>query len=216
MNYQLSSLVIYPPTKCHARVTVFSSREDERTQKVLEHFLGLDKLDLNCVYQPLEELGRRSIGRDLAAKKTKADIVWFTDADFLFRDGCLDSLATKQWRDGTAAVIPKKFRVSRSEQFGMKAIKRVDRPRVLDIKEDEFGNSICTRMLGALQIVRGPEVKSWGYCRGHRYHQLPTDGTFERCRSDTEFRRFWGTRGDVQRIAIPNLYRILHPHPPRR
>ena len=36
---------------------------------------------------------RRGIGRNLAAKSTRADWIWFTDADIVFQEKCLDTLA---------------------------------------------------------------------------------------------------------------------------
>ena len=95
LAYQLSSLVQFPPAKLRVTMTVFYAPEDTATQKLLDFFGGQTVPGVTWNWQPLakERLFRRGIGRNLAARATTADWIWFTDCDVMFRAGCLDTLA---------------------------------------------------------------------------------------------------------------------------
>ena len=62
---------------------------------MLDYFGRMEVPGVSWNWQPLakEKLFRRSIGRNLAAKSTEADWIWFTDADIIFHENCLDTLA---------------------------------------------------------------------------------------------------------------------------
>ena len=93
--YQLSSLVHHRTDKLDVTMSVYYSSEDESVVRVLRFFekIEVPGLTWNWVELPKEKLFRRSIGRNLAAKSTSADWVWFTDCDVMFHEGCLDALA---------------------------------------------------------------------------------------------------------------------------
>ena len=216
LNYQLSSLFLYPSKNCKILVTICCNREDVRTNRVLNFYKP--KLDLNIIYQPFPELGRRSIGRDLVARRTEADIVWFTDVDFLFRDSCLQTLVEHPWsgcveglphKDSPAIVYPSVIQAQRLEQ-GLKLSPDKLLIGLVDIDEKEFEPLEFDRPTGALQIIKGPLVREWGYCRDN-HHELPEDGSFDRCLGDPTFRRMYRNKGHWKPIDLQGVYRLRHP-----
>lgn len=97
---QVASLLTHPPKTCSVCLTVCHSACDEMVHDVIDEAeLGMDgdRLDLCRWVFPLNELFRRGLCRNYAAKKSTADIVWFADADALWLDGCLDALASSEW-----------------------------------------------------------------------------------------------------------------------
>lgn len=86
LTYQLSSLVNHRTDKFDITMTVFHVPEDEAVTRVLEYFGRMEVPGIIWNWRPLpkEKLFRRSIGRNLAAKDTQADWIWFTDADIIF------------------------------------------------------------------------------------------------------------------------------------
>ncbi len=95
--YQLSSLALSPPTRAEVTMTVFYCEEDQRTRELLEHFSGVHVEGVTWNWQKLPKglLFRRAVGRNQAALATRADWIWFTDCDTLFRQGCLDHLSDR-------------------------------------------------------------------------------------------------------------------------
>ena len=74
---QLSSLVLFPPTRAAVTMTVFYSEEDKDTVRLLETFAGREVAGVTWNWNalPKEQLFRRSIGRNMAAQQTEADWV---------------------------------------------------------------------------------------------------------------------------------------------
>ena len=95
LTYQLSSLVIHRTSRFDLTMTVYYSPEDEPTQEVLRFFGDIELPGITWDWQqlPKESLFRRGIGRNLTAKRSTADWIWFTDADVVFGEQCLESLA---------------------------------------------------------------------------------------------------------------------------
>jgi len=91
LQCQLSSFVLYPPN-VPIKIHVFLTPEDARTHRVIDWFCDYTPLSLSLTYLPAGQLWRRSIGRNIAAKQAEEELVWFTDVDHLFGDGCLDAL----------------------------------------------------------------------------------------------------------------------------
>ena len=109
LNHQLSSLVQFPPAKGTITMTVFYCSEDKNTSELLAFFSKIDvpNITWNWCELPRIALFRRTIGRNKAALETKADWVWFTDCDLMFREGCLDGLIDKLQNRQDALVYPK-------------------------------------------------------------------------------------------------------------
>jgi len=107
LNYQLSSLALHPPKHVKAYAHVFYSHDDKTTRNAIDWHLrnGIGGTMAGAITYhgettwamasalPTALLLNRAIGRNLAAKHTRADIVWFCDADYFFGEGALDVLA---------------------------------------------------------------------------------------------------------------------------
>lgn len=208
--YQLSSLVNFPPQDVRVKMTVFYAEEDKHTQAVLEFFAGIEVQNVEWHWQPFEKqrLFRRSIGRNIAAKQTQADWLWFTDCDLVFHESCLDSLAQALQGRTDPLVFP-------SQEYVTKLLS-ADNPlfdfsseniAIQDIPMDDFDVVERDRAIGPLQITHGDVARALGYCNDIAYYQRPAD-SWRKCREDRAFRWLLGSEG--VKVAIPGVCRILH------
>jgi hypothetical protein len=209
LTYQLSSFFLYPPNHCKLKITIFYSSKDPHTSKVLDFFVGLGNLNIETIDMPLGELGRRAIGRNIVAKKTTADIVWFTDVDYVFRE-CLDSVALTNWEPKYPLIFPSTILIHKDFDIGIDYIKRVrNKIRIEDVNPNDFIVEKIPFPIGGVQIISGSVIRKDGYCESSPKYQKSTDGIFARCRCDIEFREKY--IGRWKRTNIPNVYRLRHP-----
>jgi hypothetical protein len=153
-------------------------------------------------------LFRRSIGRNLIARSTKADWVWFTDCDIIFHRGCLDTLADQLQGRIDRLAYPREERVTAmlAETDELLVAER-DRPRVVDIDTSEFSLLAVPQATGAYQIVHGDIARACGYCDQVSVFQRPVTRwakTFE----DRTLRWLLQTPGTP--LEIPGVHRIRH------
>jgi len=212
LAYQLSSLVNFPPTRAAVRMTVFYAPEDLRTRAMLDFFGGIQVPGVSWDWRAIEQgrLFRRSIGRNLIARSTTADWVWFTDCDIIFHRGCLDALAGELQGRTDRLVYPRMERVTAmlAETDPLLAAER-DRPRVVDIDTREFSLLAVPQATGAYQIVHGDIARACGYCEQVALFQRPVTRwakTFE----DRSFR--WLMRSLGTPLEVPGVHRIRHVH----
>lgn len=208
--YQLSSLVLFPPKKLDVTMTVFYSPEDTRTEELLA-FFGRQKVPgviWNWQPIPKQELFRRSIGRNRAALATKADWVWFTDCDLMFRENCLDTLAEVLQSRREALLFPQEERTTDllAEDNPMLRAS-ISGPQVLDVDTTFFTIRQMTKATGPLQIAHGDVCRATGYCRNISLYQKPVE-RFAKCHEDRAFR--WLLRSQGEPINLPGVYRIRH------
>lgn len=208
--YQLSSLVLFPPRSIDVTMTVFYSPEDEDTARLLEFFSQQQVSGVTWNWRPLprQQLFRRGIGRNIAALQTRADWVWFTDCDLMFREGCLDTLARQLQGQREALFFPREERCTDllSEDNPM-LTGATNRNAVLDIDATQFVSHHPSRATGPLQIAHGDVCRAVGYCRNIHIYQTPVE-QFAKCHEDRAFRWLVGSQGAP--LAIPNVYRIRH------
>lgn len=208
--YQLSSLVKAPPENIDVTMTVFYSPEDDETRRLLE-FFGQQKVagvDWNWSPLPTQSLFRRAIGRNLAALRTKADWVWFTDCDLMFRENCLDELAMVLQGRRDALLFPEEERTTELLAADNPMLHAgSSEPRVLDIDTDSFTTRKITKATGPLQIAHGDVCRAVGYCRNISVYQKPVE-SFAKCHEDRVFR--WLLRSQGKPISVPGVYRIRH------
>ncbi len=216
LTYQLSSLLLDQPRTCRVIATVFYAREDQPTIAVLNYFRDLfseqnSKLEIRSWPLPKTDLFQRAIGRNQAALATPADIVWFTDADYVFRDGCLDHLAALDCFDDADASplwFPAETFFNHNHANGDEYAGRAAELGVYDIVPEDFIIHRPGRAIGGVQIVSGDVARGRGYCRDDRKHQKPVplgDETFQ-FRSDITYRQSLGTKGTP--LDLPGVYRI--------
>lgn len=210
LAYQLSSLVLYPPTGLSVTMTVFYCPEDSKTATLLAFFEQQRVPGVTWNWRPLsrQALFRRGIGRNLAALETKADWVWFTDCDLMFREGCLDTLAAELQGRRDALVFPEEERTTSLLAEDNPMLQAgASEPAVLDIDTSSFTVSRPSKATGPLQIAHGDVCRAVGYCRNISLYQQPVEA-FAKCHEDRAFR--WLVRSPGLPLSVPGVYRIRH------
>ncbi|WP_226668113.1 glycosyltransferase family A protein [Microbulbifer aggregans] len=208
--YQLSSLALYPPTKATVTMTVYYNSEDTRTAAVLDYFgkQQVPGITWNWRELPKHSLFRRAIGRNEAALATKADWIWFTDCDLMFRENCIDQLAELLQGRTDSLVFPSRERITSllADDDPMLNFDPKDL-RVIDIDDSRFIEQTRDRATGPLQIAHGDIARAGGYCNSLSYYQKPAEG-WCKAHEDRAFRWLLGSQGVP--LEIPGVYRIRH------
>ncbi len=208
--YQLSSLLNYPPSRCEVTHTVFYSEEDADTVRLLNFFRSktVPNVSWNFIALPKEQLFRRAIGRNRAAKNTAADWVWFTDCDVVFHQGALDALAEQLAGRQDILVYPQSMRVTSllAKDDPLIAQARAE-PAVMDVDMSQFSIREFSRATGPIQIAHGDVARACGYCDGLAVYQK-TMPRWSKCYEDRAFRWLLGTQGTP--ISVPNVLFIRH------
>ncbi|PWK53664.1 glycosyl transferase family 2 [Pleionea mediterranea] len=209
LAYQLSSYCLFPPTKTQLTVTVFYCPEDKATEKLLNFFSTQEVVNVTWNWQPLSrtQLFRRSIGRNHAAKHTKADWIWFTDCDILFREGCLDALSEELQDVTTSLVFPRHESTTSMLDDDNPLLKQGAEPAVVDIDTSDFTQHSRDKAKGAFQIVHGDVARAIGYCDKIRLYQTE-EHSWRKTYEDKVFRWLLGSRGTP--VDIPNVFQIRH------
>lgn len=210
LAYQLSSLVLHPPARLDVTMTVFYAVEDEDTAAMLEFFGARTVPGVTWNWRVLDKgrLFRRAIGRNLAARQTVCDWVWFTDCDVLFHAGCLDGLADALQGRRDALVFPREERISALLKPSDEMLNAArGAPRIVDIDVGRFTAQQRDRATGPLQITHGDIARACGYCANLRAYQQPSPG-WAKAHEDRAFRWLLRTRG--RPVDVPGVYRIRH------
>jgi hypothetical protein len=210
LTYQLSSLVLHPPESARVRMTVFYAEEDRDTVRVLEHFGALEVPRVSWNWQVLEEprLFRRSIGRNLAARQTPANWIWFTDCDVTFQAGSLDELCQELEECPALLAFPREHQVSPMLDFDDPILEAATgEPAVLDLDLSRFEPEVREKAVGGFQIVPGDVARAVGYCADIGLYQRPAAG-FGNTWEDRTFRWLLGTHGTP--LSSSRFYRIRH------
>lgn len=159
----------------------------------------------NVLWRPMskQRLLNRTIGRNLAAKSTTADWVWFTDADYLFGPGSLEAL-TDLDPHSACMVFPQT--VHKSQFF-------------FDDEPDavfDYSRYVAERQrkaIGGIQIVPGHIARQYGYLDGVERWQQPAIGDrMYNPKEDHHYRRWLVEQTGLPIVAvdIPSVYRIRH------
>jgi len=210
LAYQLSSLVQYPPINLSVIVTVFYNERDAGTSKLLNDYSGLriNNLHWNIHPLPTEQLFRRSIGRNIAAKNSKADWIWFTDCDVIFHQNCLGSISEQLTNTCSPLVFPNiEYRsIPLSAEDDMLTSTH-DNPGESKIDREKFIATKISKATGPLQIVNGEVARKLGYCELTKLYQK-TVPSWQKATEDRVFRWLLGTQGEG--LDIKDVYRIQH------
>lgn len=210
--YQLSSLVLHPPVGIEVRMTVYHSPEDRKTVRLLEHFATRQVPGVTWDWRPLERgrLLRRAIGRNEAAKATKADWVWFTDCDVLFLEGCLTTLAQRLQGRTDRLLFPQQEHCTRLlREDDPVLLAAADEPGLVRIDPAQFEPVSIKKAVGPLQVVHGDIARRFGYCDAIPFYQQPVPH-WRKTYEDRALRWLLRTQGEP--IDVPGVYRIKHLH----
>lgn len=210
LAYQLSSLVVHP-TRADVRVVLLCTPTDMRVRRVTEYYDR--QVQIVQHFMALDKLGRRSIGRNYAAMHlcADADVVWFTDVDYVFRAGCMDGLTDYEWPDGVSMIFPRAIKISKTHPTGDATLAMLeDKLGTMDVDPQDFTDKRYFRAIGGAQIVRGFFARTHGYLNNDDRWQRPTDSPFSDTREDIQYRKFAQRHGSIVGIDLPGVYRLRH------
>jgi len=208
LNFQLSSIINYPPKNLQLTYTLYHSPEDTKLKQLIERVdrVSVPNVTWDWVEIPTQQLFRRAIGRNNTALNTTADWVWFSDCDLIFHAGCLDSVAKAVLGRQQAMVFP--------QQENITELLDADHPMLnqnnntsIDIDTSLFKHNTIHKAKGAFQIVHGDVARTCGYCRDMKMYQSPMQH-WSKTYEDSIFRQLIASEGIP--VDIDGLYRIRH------
>jgi hypothetical protein len=212
--YQLSSLLLPTTRFFDLQAVVCYEANDELAVGVVNYFSSKVKLKA-IVYPNAVTLGRRSIGRNYAAKNSDADVVWFTDVDHVFAESCWSGLLTlsnKELADPSITMIyPKDIKIHRDHATGDKALEnKSHKPFTAFVDKSEFIDKHYNRAIGGVQIVFGDFARRYGYLDGVEQFQIPAKKPFGDFRDDVAYRKFCEQHGKIIGVNLPGVFRLRH------
>lgn len=214
LAFQLQSLVDYPPEDFEIIYTGFYSESDTKTVELIAHFEQLNVKNIRWNFQPLPKtsLLRRAIGRNQAAKSTRADWIWFTDCDVIFGPETCSSLRKQLSKERSILVFPEHVRrtallckndvlldscKSKVKKFGVDLSVPVPQ---------KFKQHTFEKATGAVQIVHGDAARKYGYCEQINCYQQPQE-RWVKTYEDRAFRWILGTHGAPRPIKQVSIIR---------
>jgi hypothetical protein len=208
--YQLKSLVDNPPADFKVTLTGFYCSEDKETEALIEEYSGkkVDNIEWNFVALEKNDLMRRAIGRNKAAKETKADWIWFTDCDLIFGENTFRSLKQALTQESCILVFPEK--VARTALLSKEHDVLCNGQEIsVDECLEKAGYNYHTfgKATGPVQITHGDTARRYGYCEQTDCYQQPKDH-WAKAYEDRAFRWLLGTHGKP--LAIDDVSIIRH------
>lgn len=209
LKWQYASLKHWTP-KVPVQLTVFYSADDRATchriAKMSSHEIDGVRLCIRALGHG--ELFRRAVGRNYRALFTKCDVIWFTDVDYSFGEGCLDAVAEHMSED-SGLRLPQTIHINTDHQVGhdmVVAAKDDDWPRIDPTKFSTRRQKVA---IGGVQIIGRKFANRIGYLHGTKWVQ-PVDpkAGFRSCKCDKAWRSH--NKLSSKRLPIPNCYRIRH------
>lgn len=216
---QLSGFCTEEHYVSRVKVTVYVSENDHRTKRVAEKFSGHPLLKQNVEIEvravPDEFLFRRAICRNDAALKSKADVLWFTDCDYIFKEGSLETAYRESQKSAATLIFPEEIMIHREHALGDQAIDQLRHSIEYDefipyrVVESEFKARKESNAWGGMFIVKGHFCRESGYLKGTEWTEplKTTEKGFLQCKCDVPFRKSCGSK---EKVKIPNVYRIRH------
>lgn len=209
LAYQLSSLALHPPSDVSVRMTVFFATEDAGTTALLQYFGTMQIAGVEWNWQPLDRprLMRRAIGRNLAARTTTADWIWFTDCDVVFQRGALDALGAALQGRRDVLVHPREEWITALLPEGDPMLHAAREPRIVEVDASRFSPRTLKEATGPLQITHGDVARACGYCHSLPVYQKPAR-RWRKAHEDRAFRWLLRTKG--MPVEVPGVFRIRH------
>ena len=212
LKWQWASLVHYRPQTCNVLLTICYTQEDTatalRVQAIEQSAKQQRGLNVQAMDLSPSRLFRRAIGRNVAAKWSRAQAVWFTDVDYMFGPTCLDTVTAKVQRTA-GLVMPAYLQIQTDHATGDRMIAAHRAEQYPRIDPTLFARRKQRIAIGGCQIVGGDLARAIGYLDGTKWTQ-PVDpmAGFRSCRCDKAWRQLNGL--NAIRVDVPNVYRIRH------
>ena len=209
LRYQLQSLIDNAPSDLQITHTVFYSDQDKETVALLRSVESgsSETIEWNFIALPTEDLLRRAIGRNMAAKNTRADWIWFTDCDLIFGAETFSSL--KEALTGQDSILVFPGTVSRTSLLSQQdEMLHGDKFSAEDcLNRDCVKQHTFEKATGPVQIVRGDIAREYGYCEQLDCYQQPKE-RWVKTYEDRTFRWLLGTHG--QAVEVDDVGIIRH------
>ncbi len=205
--YQLKSLVDHAPKDFKVTLTGFYCPEDKETVALIEEYASkkIDNIEWNFVALEKNDLMRRAIGRNKAAKETKADWIWFTDCDLMFGENTFPSLKEALSNESCILVFPEK--VARTALLSKEHDVLCNGSEISAdecLKKAGYNYHTFSKATGPVQITHGDTARRYGYCEQTSCYQEPKDH-WAKAYEDRAFRWLLGTHGkplDIEDVSI--------------
>jgi hypothetical protein len=210
LTAQLSSIINHPPVNGHVVVSVCTTPTDRLTRSVASSF-GQRAAHRHVLVNVLarsfttDMLFRRAIARNMLAKSTSADLVWFADCDYMVGPRTLDAMLSV---DCDTLWHPKKVLIHKSHQEGDEFISRIVPGLLVEGDLGRFDDHRVSIAIGGLQFVSGDVARARGYLDGTRWVKaVKPEGGFRDTQEDRVYRGSFERR---QSFEIPGLMRLRH------
>lgn len=215
LTYQALTLVNRPPTDdIEVVLHVFAGKGDEATKQRIQELKSVkwpQNTHLLATYLTRRRLFRRAIGRNMAALNTTADVVWFTDCDFLIHGSTLNDLAMVFRCTEASFVHPARMIGTTFEKGGELIQSASHWPFIYSVDRCDFNvPQNIPRAIGATQILSGDLCREMGYLKGFRRWQSPRKRWGKTC-DDVAFRKHLSRSGiRAKRIQLRDVLRVRH------
>jgi len=212
LRAHLSSFVLHPP-KEELEVVVATTLTDLKTIDVVTYFEKNTTLNVVLLLLEPSYLWRRAIGRNLVAMQTKADAVWFCDADYLFGCGCIDK-AMEGWRSlGCPSLTwPRSTQIHATHEMGDEYWRNhIEAAGIIEAPPQEhFVHHKLRKAIGGVQLASREYLKEFGYLNNTNWTK-PVNCPFPDTMDDVAFRRQCEARGGLKGpFHTENLFRLRH------
>lgn len=210
LHYQLNSVAECLPESVKVRFNVCTAEEDTLTRGIVE--MMREKVEIREHLFDVPDLMRRAIGRHQVALDLSEDseLVWFADCDYLFGEGCLDTLYAKN-QTSASVIWPSYALTNTTHAIGDGLVLNAKAGDVRMPPESLFYPKRNRAAIGGIQITQSKIAREAGYMQeGSRWLKPVPDGAWRRTKEDPRWRKYMRAYGTRLRLELPNLYRIRH------
>jgi hypothetical protein len=219
LKFLLGALAHHPPERVRVDVTIVCSANDLPTLSVAGEGMKIKSDNVRvtpiCLSEP--RLFRRAIGRNLVARATEADAVWFTDCDYFPGPGFLDEFMPAMLEGLIIPAelnMPAVYRICKDHPTGDFIVSQ-HRDICLPCLHEDILNQLFVDKeqriaIGGMQFVTGDFARARGYCDGTKWvREVDTSPGFRSCKCDKAFRSLNGLK--ARRVeTLTRLYRLRH------
>lgn len=192
-------------------VHIWWCRRDNHTALVANTMNSSGKVRfMPCAVDSPSFLFRRAAGRNISARSSMADVIWFADCDYIFTSQCLESLHSLSDRN-CGLLYPQSTMISLDHETGDNVTAELcaDYCKLKSILSNEslWVHKRESRAIGGIQIVGANSIKRIGYLDETKWVRVDDTATKFSFGCDIAFRKIMG---DGDKLDIRGLYRLRH------